>query len=345
MAGCEATVIRRRRLLQLAGAAFAQAAVWPARAAEALRVRVATNGGLENQTLIALIERQEFLRSVGVSQALVLVGSPAETFEALVDNRADICVVSGFNGVLPAIENGAPVKVVGAALRAPALAVYSARPDVRSVSDLVGRTVGIGPDFALLHVLMLTLLKAKEVDPGAVRFIHIGSNAEVYQAVKAGKVDAGPSDVSNVPNAEASGLRVLSDGKMWSELARYPYQLAYASDRAIRENRDGLVRTLAAYGKLFRFMSAADAWPAYLEARTAAGAGAGATAGAGAEAGVRAAWDYIQSTKPYAGSPETTKERLDYLQSLHVALGLQKAVLPIESIADLSLARDATRMI
>jgi hypothetical protein len=30
---------------------------------------------------------------------------------------------------------------------------------------------------------------------------------------------------------------------------------------------------------------------------------------------------------------------------LDVALGLQKAVLPIESIADLSLARDATRMI
>jgi hypothetical protein len=48
---------------------------------------------------------------------------------------------------------------------------------------------------------------------------------------------------------------------------------------------------------------------------------------------------------PFMIAHETTKERLDYLQSLHVALGLQKAVLPIESIADLSLARDATRMI
>jgi len=337
MADREATMIRRRRLLQLAAAAFVQAAAGPARAAEALRVRVVNNGGLENQTLTELIERQGFLRSAGVSQTLVLVGSPAETFEALVGDRADICVVSGFNGVLPAIEKGAPVKVVGAALRAPALAVYSVRPDIRSVSDIAGRTVGIGPSFALLHVLMLTLLKAKDVDPGAVRFINVGSNAEVYQAVKAGKVDAGPSDVSNLPNAQASGLRVLSDGKMWSELAGYPYQLAYASDRAIRENRDGLVRTLAAYGKMFRFMSSADAWTAYLEARTAAGAGA--------EAGVHAAWDYIRSTQPYAGSPETTKERLDYLQALHVSLGLQKSVLPIDAIADLSLARDAMRLI
>jgi NitT/TauT family transport system substrate-binding protein len=273
----------------------------------------------------------------GRRQTLVLVGSPAETFDALVGDRADICVVSGFNGVLPAIEKGAPVKVVGAALRAPALAVYSARSDIRSVSELAGRTVGIGPSRALLHVLMLTLLKAKEVDPSTVRFVNVGSNAEVYQAVKAGKVDAGPSDVSNQANAEASGLRVLSDGKLWSELAAYPYQLAYASDRAIHENRDGLVRVLAAYGRMFRFMSAADAWTAYLEARTAAGAGS--------EAAVRAAWDYIQSTQPYAGSPETTKERLDYLQALHVSLGLQKSVLPIEAIADLSLARDAMRLI
>ncbi len=101
MAECEATMIRRRRFLQLAGAAFAQAAVSPARAAEALQVRVVTNGGVENDTLIELIERQGFLRSVGVSQTLVVVGSPAATLEALVGNRGDICVVSGFNGVRP----------------------------------------------------------------------------------------------------------------------------------------------------------------------------------------------------------------------------------------------------
>src|SRR5262245_41397311 len=135
------TMIRRRRFLELAGTAFAQAVAWPARAAEALQVRVAANAGAENQTLIELIERQGFLRSLGVGQTLVVVGSPPATLEALLSNRADICVVSGFNGLLPAIENGTPVKIVGAALRAPTLAVYSAQPEVRSVSDLVGRTV------------------------------------------------------------------------------------------------------------------------------------------------------------------------------------------------------------
>ncbi len=184
---------------------------------------------------------------------------------------------------------------------------------------------------------MLALLKAKQVDSKKMQFVNVGSNAEVYREVAAGKVHAGPSDISNLANAERSGLRVLSDGKMWSELAQYPYQLAYASERAIRENRDGLVRILAAYGKMFRFMSSAGSWPAYLETRSAAAAGAQASA--------RSAWDYNQSTQPYAGSPETTQERLDYLQALNVSLGLQKSVLPIESIADLSLARDAMRLI
>jgi NitT/TauT family transport system substrate-binding protein len=328
-------MIGRRRLLQLTGAALAQAAAWPARAAE--EVRVVANGGVENQTLIELLDRQGFLRSVGISQTLVVVASPQATLETLTGDRADICVVSGFNGVLPAIEKGSPIKVVGAAQRAPALAVYSARPDIRSVSDLVGHTVGIGPELALLHVTMLALLKAKGVDAKAVRFVRVGSNAEIYREVKAGKIDAGPSDVSNLLDAERSGVHVLSDGKMWRGLAEYPYQLAYASDRAIRDKRDGLVRTLAAYGKMFRFMSSADSWQAYLEARSAVLQGAQAPA--------RAAWDYIQSTQPYAGSPETTKERLDYLQALHVSLGLQKSVLPIETIADLSLARDAMRLI
>jgi ABC-type phosphate/phosphonate transport system substrate-binding protein len=213
-------MIARRRLLQLAGAALAQVAAWPARAAE--EVRVVANSGVENQTLIELLDRQGFLRSVGISQTLVVVASPQATLETLTSDRADICVVSGFNGVLPAIEKGSPIKVVGAAQRAPALAVYSARPDIRSVSDLVGRTVGIGPELALLHVTMLALLKAKGVDAKAVRFVRVGSNAEIYREVKAGKIDAGPSDVSNLLDAERSGVHMLSDGKMWSELAEYP---------------------------------------------------------------------------------------------------------------------------
>ena len=274
---------------------------------------------------------------MGVAQALVTVAAPAATLEALVEDRADVCVVSGFNGLLPAIEKGAAVKVVGAAQQTAALAVYASRPDIKRVADLAGRTVGIGPDLGLLHVTAIALLRAKGVDPASVKFVNVGANAEVYRDVKASKIDAGVSDVSNMADAEKSRLVTLPDGKMWREIPDYPYQLAYASDRAIRGNRDAIVRILAAYGRMFRFLSAADSFPAYRQARVAGGDPS--------EEAARAAWAYFQGEQPYANSPLTTAARLEFLQKLHVSVGLQKALLPVETIADLSLARDAAKLI
>ncbi len=273
----------RRRVLELFGAAVAaasntslaaeRAAVSAAvsttvSAAEPVAVRVAVNRGAENQTLLALLEQQGFARALGVTQALVAAATPPATLEALLDERADVCVVSAFNGLLPAIEKGAAIKIIGAALQAPALAVYTSRPEIQRVADLPGRTVGIGPNLGLLHVTMLGLFSAKGIDPSGVHFVNVGSNAEVYRDIKAGKIDAGVSDVSNMADANSAGLRALPDGRMWRELADYPYQLAYASDRAIRDNRQGIVRILAAYARLFRFLSSPDSLPAYRQARS-----------------------------------------------------------------------------
>ena len=331
--------LNRRHFLKLASGFAAQSLVPSlAFAADPIPVKVVTNGGIENLTILSLLERQGFLASAGVAQTLVNVGSPIATLEALTANKAEICIVSGFNGLLPAIEKGAPVKVVGAALRVPALAVYTSKPDLKKASDLVGKTIGIGPDMGLLHVVMIALLQAKGIDPKLVKFVNVGSNAEVYADVKAGKVDAGPSDVSNSSDATKAGLSVLADGRLWTELPDYPYQLAYASDQAIKDNREGLVRALAAYGKLFRFISSAESRTAYEEARKAAINGNASTAS-------QDAWSFVQANRPYDGSPEVTQARLDFLQKLHVSLGLQKAVLPIDKIADLSLGRDAMRLI
>ncbi len=332
-------LFNRRHFLSLASGFAAQSLIPNfAFSADPIPVKVVTNGGIENLTILSLLERQGFLTATGIQQTLVNVGSPIATLEALNANKAEICIVSGFNGLLPAIEKGAPVKVVGAALRVPALAVYSSKPEIKKASDLVGRTIGIGPDMGLLHVVMIALLQAKGIDPKSVKFVNVGSNAEVYADVKAGKVDAGPSDVSNSSDATKAGLTVLADGRLWMELPDYPYQLAYASNQAIKDNREGLVRALAAYGKLFHFISSAESRTAYEEARKAANNGVASTAS-------QDAWSFVQANRPYDGSPEVTQPRLDFLQKLHVSLGLQKSIMPIEKMADLSLGRDAMKLI
>lgn len=322
---------RRRTALQLGVAAVARFSVGTAQAAQN-EVRIVTNGGIENRTTIVLLSQQGYFDKIGVKQKLVLVKKPDEALAALVENKADACITSAYDGVLPAIAKGAEVKIIGGAMQRIALAVYSAKPEINSVSDLIGRSVGIGPKFGLLHVVMLALFRARGLDPDKVRFVHVGSNLEVYRAVEAQKVDAGLSDVSHTLAAKAGGLHILADGRMWNALPNYPYQLAYAADRALRDNRAGVEGALVAYGKLFRFLSAPNSWAAYAAAHEAAG-GSAETA--------KAVWSYIQQVNPYEGSPDISAARIDYLQNIDVALGLQKAVLPIEAVADLSLARGA----
>jgi len=57
--------IDRRGLLLGSGAVLAQAALRCARAADAIELRVVANAGVENRTLLELMERQGVLRSHG----------------------------------------------------------------------------------------------------------------------------------------------------------------------------------------------------------------------------------------------------------------------------------------
>jgi ABC-type nitrate/sulfonate/bicarbonate transport system substrate-binding protein len=256
--------------------------------------------------------------------------------EAMLNGTADLCMVSAFVGYLPAIEQGKEIRLIGAAMLLPALAVYAKDPAITRVSRLEGRSVGIGPKNGLLHLLMLALLHKKGVDPAKVNFVPSGSNAQVFEAVASGKVEAGLSGTAGMSDATAA--HVLEDGRLWKELPEYTYQPAYASMRAIREKQEALARCLAAYTRLFRYLSGPNSKAAYLDARR-------KTAGEGSLGEGETVWRFIQQTKPYATNVGVTAARVQYLQQLNVAAGLQKAVLPFDRVADLSPARGARRFL
>ena len=56
----------------------------------------------------------EFVESISISGPM----------DALLNDQADICMISAFAGVLPAIDQGKDVHLAGAAMLATALAVY-----------------------------------------------------------------------------------------------------------------------------------------------------------------------------------------------------------------------------
>jgi NitT/TauT family transport system substrate-binding protein len=330
----------RRQFLISAAAASASLAVSSALHAFARRniytVRVASNQGADNATLQQLMIDRNYFRQFSLDTQLIEANTISAPMEAMLSGEADICMVSAFVGFLPAIEQGKDLRLVGAAMLLPALAVYARDSAIRSVADLTGKRVGIGPRNGLLHTLTLALLRKKGIDHSSITFVPSGSNTQVFEAVAAGKVDAGLSGTAGMSNPNAA--RVLQDGMLWHELPEYTYQPAYASVRALKEKPEELARCLAAYTTLFRYLSAANSKGAYLDARRRA-------AGEDSVAEGEAIWSFIQRYQPYALDVGVSPQRVAYLQELNVAFGLQSKALPFEQVADMTPARRAMQLL
>jgi ABC-type nitrate/sulfonate/bicarbonate transport system substrate-binding protein len=317
--------IGRRRAFALGAAALTLCTGrrrWfgPARAADPERVTIVNTAGTFAATVLQLMKDKRYLEEQGLRPTFLSVGDGSKIIGALLSGEADICIASGFGQVLPAIERGGRLKVLAGSEVLLLHLVYSWRPG------------------ALLHSIMVALLRKSNVDPGKVTFVNVGSSADVFRAIVAKVVDAGPSELDYEEQEAKYNVHGLSDGKFWDGLPEYTNQASYASERSIRERRDVIVRTLAAYAKLYRFISSPQSRDAYLAARAVA-------LGKDEPAEGLAQWTFFQKNKSFAVDLVLSEERVRYMQELNISLGVQKTLIPHERIADMSLARDALKLI
>jgi len=306
-----------------------------------LPVSIVNTTGNAALTLQHLIRQQGYFEELGLDPTMLSVADGSKLMGAIISGGSDICAMSGFSQVLPAIEKGARMKLIGTAGQLAVQTIYTTRPNIRTVKDLEGRTVGVGSLGALLHQMMVAILRKKGVATAKVTFANIGSSADVFRAVVAGTVDAGPGQVDVYDQQEKYKVRSLADGDLWVELPEYTYQGSFTSQRTIDTKREVLVRTLAAYLKLYRFISGPNSQDAFVKARLAALGGKDAKA---AIAEGEFQWSFIQKNKPYTKDLILSEERIAYMQDLNIRTGIQKAVLPYAQVADMSLAAEAQKL-
>lgn len=331
----QSLLIGRRQFLA-GGAAAASTLALPAFAkGERHAVRIASNQAAENATLQQLIADRGFFDQLGLDTNIVEGKTISAPMEAMLADQADICMISAFVGFLPAIEAGKEIRLVGAAMQLPALALYAANPAVGRVEDLAGKRIGIGGTKGLLHILTIALLRKKGVDPASIEFVNVGSNAAVFDAVATGKVDAGLSGIAGMADSRA---HVVKGGELWKALPEYTYQPAYASVQALRDKPEAIARCLAAYARLWRYLGTPASRAAYLDARRKVAGEASLVEGA-------QVWDFIRHRHPYSAHPGVSAKRVAFLQALNVEVGLQKAVLPLVQVADMRPAMRAARLI
>ena len=160
----------------------------------------------------------------------------------------------------------------------------------------------------------------------------------MFRAVVAGTVDAGPGDIDFYARQAQYGVHTLSDGELWKELPQYANQAIFASERAIADKRDTLVRALAAYARLYRFTAMANSRDVWIKARAIA-------MGKDSPEEAEAQWRFFQSPGRLATNLILDPQKIDYVQTLNLKLGVQNRMLPLSQVADMSLARDALKLL
>jgi ABC-type nitrate/sulfonate/bicarbonate transport system substrate-binding protein len=327
---------RLGRAAAASGAPASGAATAPVKAA--VPINIANAGGGLNLTLTALMRRMKFFESFGLAPTVLQVSDGSKVLGAVVNGSVDASFESGFGQVFPAIERGAALKIIAGGALIPTTALFTGKPDIRSLKDLEGRTVGAGAVGALVYQLVVTLLRKYHVDVSKVKFVNVGSSPDIFRAVAVGTVDAGTAAGGMISEAERYRVRLIPHGNLALELPRYTSQGAWTSDRKIATSRELLVRGLAAQARLYRFVQTPEARGPFIEARRSVFPAAEAS-------DHEAEWNFITTYRPFAVDLLLSPERIDYMQQLNVGFNVQGAVLPFERVADMSLAADALKLL
>jgi ABC-type nitrate/sulfonate/bicarbonate transport system substrate-binding protein len=334
----------RRQALGALGAATALSACGPQSSAPIAsvapgavqKVPIVMTQGVSGLTVHEVARAKGFFTEFGVDPEVLLVSDGGKCIAALLSGSAKMCAFSGFNQLTPAIERGADIKILAGALNIASLAMYSGKDEIKTVADLKGKSLGIGAAGSVLHQMTVLLLRKKGVDPASVTFRNVGSNADVFKAVSAKTVDAGLSDVDVFDRQAEYGVHALPDGLLWKEIPEYTNQGSYATNKAIAEERDLLVRILAAYAKAYRYVSSPESQADFVAARKTI---------LGTDEGEHALtqWKWIQDTQPYAKDLVLSDERINFVQQLNIDFKIQKTIMPIAKVADMTLAQDAIK--
>ncbi len=331
-------MLRRHVMLGASAAMLTPFGVRVAMAAAATPIKIANTFGTINMLMQGLMAQQKFLESFDIDPTILKIADGSRILAGIVGGSIQATTMAGFGQVFPAIEHGAQIKILAGGALPPTLAMYTSRPNIKTLKDLEGKTIGTGSVGALVWQLTVTLLKKYNVDISKVRFVNIGSSSDIFKAVSAGEIDAGAGEGAKLDEAAAFHVYPIEDGNMTINLPEYTYQGAWVSQKMIDTNRDLLVRTLAAYAKLYRFVQNPSSKDAVLAAQR-------AVFSTGLDATSDAVWDYIQKYKPFAVDLVLSPERLNYMQNLNIGFKVQTKILPFDQVADMSIAEDAIKLL
>jgi len=239
----------------------------PTTASAVDKIRIAvSNPNMPNLTA-AMAQQRGFFKEENLEVEIIRM-NPNVAITALATGDVDYCQL--FGAVVGAAVAGLPVRIVGGYLDNWPMTLI-AQPEVKTLKDLRGKTLGISSFGATPDVAARMMIKQAGIDPEKdIKVLALGSDAARLTALKQRIVDVVVISPPADTQMEKQGFKILARAY---ELFSFPYlglgthlkkikerpdeirrvlKATIRANRFIRDNRDEAVRTLIGWGKVER---------------------------------------------------------------------------------------------
>jgi NitT/TauT family transport system substrate-binding protein len=158
---------------------------------------------------------------------------------------------SGFPDFIRATNQGAPIKIVINGIGTPPYGVY-AKPAIKKISDLKGKTVSIGGTKDITLIYMESFLAAGGLKPKDVDFHYAKATQDRFAALISGGADASILYPPATFRAGAQGFTYLGD--IEDHLKDFPFTVWAVNTNWAAANRPALLAYVKAYGRAVRWL-------------------------------------------------------------------------------------------
>lgn len=164
--------------------------------------------------------------------------------------RGEIDVADGDpSAYIPGIYNGVPAKLVGNMWRYSGCYWLIADNEIKSISDLKGKTIGSAASAGGMRLSVLKMLEENGLSEDDVTLVANGIYQSAYATLSSGEVDATIIHNPYAALAESEGTGHIL-GRAWDYIPDYYTGTIIASDNMIKDEPEKLQRFLTAYYKV-----------------------------------------------------------------------------------------------
>ncbi len=229
-----------------------------ASAAEAQAVKVRMGSSLSPPSLDAIQPyvalRAGFFKKNGLDVEVLEFRGGATHMKASLAGEVDVSQI-GATDVIVAASKGARVRLFFVPAPVPPFHFLARKEAATALQDLVGKTVAVSGIGALSYHVPRIVLQGAGVDPDRVKYTALGSPADRFKALLAGKVDA-----TMVLNTEAAKLQqypeIVTLVQVSNVLPDIPYEFAIAKEEFMEKNPETMFRLARALTEANRWIAA-----------------------------------------------------------------------------------------